>query len=204
MTIGILALQGDFAEHGAVLRKLGVNVCEVRTSEDLSDDLQGLILPGGESTVIGRFLAEEGISTAIRRRRMPLLGTCAGGILLAKEVTGKNAPPTLALLDVTIERNSYGNQCESFAAEIDVRGCGRKRVSFIRAPRIARVGRGVEVLALHEGTPVLVRSRDVIAATFHTEVWGDAWLHRLWIEHAVSHAAFDSLTMGTSLHESKT
>lgn len=204
MTIGILALQGDFAEHGAVLRKLGVHVREVRTSKDLSDDLQGLILPGGESTVIGRFLEEEGIGDVLRHKKLPILGTCAGAILLAREVTGKNPPQTLGLVDMTVDRNAYGTQRESFEAEIEVSGVGRKRVSFIRAPKITRVGRGVEVLAEYRGSPVLVRSHDIVTATFHSEVWGDAWLHRLWIETIVSHTVVGSLTMGTSRHESKT
>lgn len=184
MIVGVLALQGDFAEHMRVLHSLNLNAQEVRTLDDLAH-IDRLIIPGGESTVMSRFLVEEGLMEEIRTRsvngKLPILGTCAGAILLAKTVTGKNPPQALELMDISVERNAYGTQLDSFAEEIDVVGIGKKRVSFIRAPKIMNVESDVRVLASHQGAPILVQQGDLLAATFHTEVKGDTWLHELFL-----------------------
>lgn len=181
MVVGVLALQGDFAEHITMLKKLGVTTREVRSLNDLSG-IDRLIIPGGESTVISRFLQEENMMETLRSGSIPILGTCAGAIMLAKEVTGKNPPETLKLMDITIDRNAYGTQSDSFMTEISVEGIGKKQVSFIRAPRMgARVGAGARILVSHEGTPVLVQEGRYMAATFHTEIGVDPWLHELFL-----------------------
>lgn len=184
MNIGVLAVQGNFAEHRAILQKLGVSHTEVRTTGDLLE-ADHLIIPGGESTVISRFLQQSGLDQEIIQRyqagTLPLLATCAGAILLAKEVTGKNAPPSLGLLDITIDRNAYGSQVQSFEVELDVTGAGPVHASFIRAPRITRVGDQVEVLATHKDAPVLVRQDGIVAATFHPELHGEVAIHKLWL-----------------------
>lgn len=184
-TVGVLAFHGDFAEHIAVLRVIGVKSREVRTVEDLRECTHCLI-PGGESTVMARFLWESGLAKHIQKRvrkgSLAIYGTCAGAILLAKRVTGKNAPGTLALLDFTVARNAYGTQLQSFAALLTISGFPLKLpVSFIRAPIITRVGRGVEILALHGKYPVLVRKGRVLAGTFHPEVRGEAAIHKMFL-----------------------
>jgi len=183
-TVGVLALHGDFAEHGAVLRNLGCAVREVRTVEDLLG-LHRLVIPGGESTVIGMLMEQSGLLGAIRervlRRELPIFGTCAGAILLAREVRGQAVPPHLGVMDIAVERNAYGRQAQSFAADITVQGVGVVPVSFIRAPRIIRTGPGVHVLASHGGYPVLVRQDRLLAATFHPEVRGSAAVHSLFL-----------------------
>jgi 5'-phosphate synthase pdxT subunit len=187
MIVGVLAFQGDFAEHIEVLNSLHVPSVEVRTLSDLSK-ADALIIPGGESTVIARFLAETGIGKEVKRRagaaKHPLfvLGTCAGAIVLARKATGKNAPATLGLIDITVDRNAYGTQRESFETVLKVSGLKTSlSVAFIRAPKITRVGKGVEVLAMHEKSPVLVRQGNVMVATFHPEVRGENALHRLFL-----------------------
>lgn len=190
MTIGVLALQGDFAEHIEVLRKLSAHAVEVRTLGDLSR-CDALIIPGGESTVVSFLMEEFGLLRAIPSRNregtLPILGTCAGSILLAREVSGKNPPRTLELLDIGVERNAYGTQRESFQAKLSVKGReGFLYVSFIRAPKIVRVADAVEVLASHEGTPVLVRQGDILASTFHTEVSLGTWLHEQFLMRVFS------------------
>lgn len=185
MIVGVLALQGDFAEHIDVLGKLKVSAKEIRTVEDLTD-IDRLIIPGGESTVIGMHLKESGLLTAIKQRiqtGMPVFGTCAGIIVLAKKITSDNVPPTLGLLDVTVKRNAYGTQAQSFHVPVRITGFGRKPVvsSFIRAPKITRVGANVHILAEHDDSPVLVREGSILAATFHTELFSDTRLHRYFL-----------------------
>lgn len=183
--IGVLALQGDFAEHLAVLQTLGVDARAVRTPAEI-EPCRGLVLPGGESTTIGKLLTTSGLRPVIIERgqvgTLGLYGTCAGAILLASAVTGKNAPEPLGLLDITVDRNAYGTQLQSFEDDLEIAGTGRIRTSFIRAPRITRVGEGVEVLATHGGYPVLVRSGNVIAGTFHPETHGENRIHRMLVE----------------------
>lgn len=185
MSIGVLAFHGDFAEHIALLESLSVHAIEVRTHEDL-EPVQGLIIPGGESTVISKFLEESGLGSVIRRRvrkrTLAVYGTCAGSILLASNITGKNAPRPLKLMDITIERNAYGTQRESFEADVRVKGITEKvACAFIRAPVITHVSRKVEILASHGGHPILVRQGNVLAGTFHPEMRGSTSIHRLFL-----------------------
>lgn len=187
MTIGVLAFHGDFAEHLDVLNDLGVTAIEVRSLKDL-EQADKLIIPGGESTVMAKFLKTSGIDADIIRRvsdaKYPLsvYGTCAGAILLAKRVTGKLAPKTLGLIDIDVERNAYGSQVDSFEATLMIKGISEPvMTSFIRAPVITRVGKDVEILAEHDGKPVLVRQGNVLAGTFHPEVRGQTAIHEMFL-----------------------
>ncbi|MSR87078.1 pyridoxal 5'-phosphate synthase glutaminase subunit PdxT [Candidatus Peribacteria bacterium] len=185
MTIGVLAFHGDFAEHLDVLKSLSVQCREVRSLADL-DKVHRLIIPGGESTVMSRFLDESGLDKEIIKRvvqgSLPIYGTCAGAILLAKKVTGKNAPRSLKLIDMVIDRNAYGTQAQSFQTELKLKGMKKPLpVAFIRAPMITKVGEDVEVLASHNGFPVLVKQGSVLAGTFHPEVRGQDAIHRLFL-----------------------
>ena len=193
MRIGVLALQGDFALHAVALRRAGVEPVEVRKPGAL-DDVEGLILPGGESSTLLHLMDAWDFGPALRAFHAsgrPLFGTCAGLIVLAREVEGPHQP-SLGLIDVTVERNSYGRQRESFEAETAVVALGDDadplRMVFIRAPRILRVGPGVEVLARH-GSPVLVREGQVLAATFHPELTGELAVHRYFCRMAEAPAA---------------
>ena len=183
MKIGVLALQGDFAEHLAVLRQLGVEGTEVRMPRDL-DDLSGLILPGGESTTMRKLIARWGLREPIldlARSGAPMFGTCAGMILLAREISDGDEP-VLPLLDVTVKRNAFGRQLDSFESEVNVPVLGDTPIHgvFIRAPVIERVGPDVDVLArLDDGRVVAVREHNVIAASFHPELAGETRFHRL-------------------------
>lgn len=185
MVVGVLALQGDFAEHITVLRSLGVETKEVRTPEDLAL-CDRLIIPGGESTVMSKLLKSSGILVVLMDRArggtLPMFGTCAGAILLAKDIVGKNAPEGLKLIDMTVDRNAYGTQLQSFHADLVVDGIGTISVAFIRAPKITRVGKDVEILASYEGVPVLVRQGRFLAGTCHPEVRGEGRVHRLFLE----------------------
>ncbi|MBI5155793.1 pyridoxal 5'-phosphate synthase glutaminase subunit PdxT [Candidatus Peregrinibacteria bacterium] len=188
MLAGILAFQGDVAEHAAVLRTLHVPFQEVRTLADLAP-VTHLIIPGGESTVMGRFLILSGIGKEMTKRvkqgALSIFGTCAGAILLARKVKGKNAPASYALIDMTVERNSYGTQAQSFSANIAVKGIAKPiSMAFIRAPKILWTGRGVEVMASHKGNPVIVRQGNIWASTCHPEVNGNVELHALWLRQA--------------------
>lgn len=183
MKIGVLAVQGDFAAHARMLRRLGVEAIEVRRADEL-EELDGLIMPGGESTTMLKFLAEENLTPTIKKfaaSGRPVFGTCAGAILLAREAINP-AQPSLDLIDITVERNAFGRQVDSFIDQVEtaLEG-GSMEAVFIRAPRIRRVGRGVEVLAALDGEPVLVRERNVLAATFHPEMTGDDRAHRLFL-----------------------
>lgn len=172
--IGVLALQGDFHEHLESLRKYKVEGQEVRTKEDLTK-VDALILPGGESTTISKLLVSTGLDEAIIARvkaGMPVWGTCAGAILLAKKViTNVPLETNLSLIDLEIERNSYGSQLDSFVASFELEGehCS---AFFIRAPRITTVGKGVKVLLRSKKDPILVRSKSVLVSTFHPELSG--------------------------------
>jgi pyridoxal 5'-phosphate synthase pdxT subunit len=192
MRIGVLAVQGAFAEHVAALHAIGVEAPEVRLPKDL-DDLDGLILPGGESTTMRRLIDRWGLAGPIldlAQRGAPLFGTCAGLIVLAREIAG-GEEPILPLLDVTVERNAFGRQLDSFETELDVPLLGSHPVHavFIRAPVIERVGPGVDVIArLPDGRIVAVRERNVIATSFHPELAGETRFHRLVAMMAAEHA----------------
>jgi 5'-phosphate synthase pdxT subunit len=181
--VGILAIQGDVEAHARALARVGAEAVRVRREKEL-DGLDALILPGGESTTIAKGLARLGLAEPLRqfaRAGRPVLGTCAGAILLAREA--ENQPvPTLGLLDVIAVRNAYGTQVDSFAAEVDAGadlGLEGLRCVFIRAPQLRRPGGEVEVLARVDGRPVLVRQGNVFAATFHPELGEDPRVHRL-------------------------
>ncbi len=172
--IGVLALQGAFREHAAVLRGLGAEVVEVRRAEQL-DGLDGLVLPGGESTTMMMLAREAGLDDAIRAFGRPILGTCAGMILLDRDHLG--------LAAVEVDRNAYGRQVASFEADLEWPGGGAPlRGVFIRAPRLREVGDGVETLISHDGAPVFVRDGDVLLASFHPELTGDPRVHELFLQ----------------------
>jgi 5'-phosphate synthase pdxT subunit len=184
--VGIVAIQGDVEAHAAALRRCGADVVRVRREKDL-DGVAALILPGGESTTISKGLTRVGLYDpleAFARSGRPVLGTCAGAILLAREV--ENHPVrTLGLLDVVAVRNAYGTQVDSFAAEAEAAPALRGlRCVFIRAPRLRRPGPAVEVLARVDGWPVFVRQGPVLATTFHPELTDDLRVHRLLLEGA--------------------
>lgn len=190
--IGVLALQGAFREHLDTLAVIGVEGVAVRLPEDL-EDLDGLILPGGESTTMRRLIDRWGLREPIlrlARRGAPLFGTCAGMIVLAREIAG-GEEPVLPLLDVTVERNAFGRQLDSFEADLAVPILGGTPVHavFIRAPIIERAGPEVDVLArLEDGRIVAVRDGNVIATSFHPELAGETRFHRLVATMAAEHA----------------
>ncbi len=180
-TFGVLALQGAFAAHQSALAELGQPTRQVRTPDDLAA-VDALVMPGGESTTMSKLLDSSGLFAAIEARLhdgMPVLGTCAGMILLAAEVLdGRPDQRSFAALDVSVRRNGYGRQVDSFETDLDVAGLDERfHAVFIRAPKVERVGEGVEVLATHEGVPVLVREGRLLAAAFHPELTPDHRLH---------------------------
>jgi 5'-phosphate synthase pdxT subunit len=190
--IGVLALQGDFALHVQALKRCGVEVVEIRKPEQLTD-LDGLVIPGGESTTLLKLMDEWRFVPAFEKFHAagkPMFGTCAGLILLAREVENPRQF-SLGLIDVDVERNAYGRQRESFEARGTAVLDGTPtpiEMMFIRAPRIRRVGQGVEVLARHGGDPVMAQEGTVLVATFHPEVTGESGVHKYFCE-MVSRAA---------------
>ncbi len=195
MTTAVLALQGAFAEHEAMLDALGEPWFELRCGDDLMRPFDRLVLPGGESTTQGRLLRDEGMLEPLKARiedGMPVLATCAGLILLAKRIVESatsmpedtHAPrfaQHIATLDVAVERNAYGRQLASFHAHAEFAGLGEVPMSFIRAPRIAEVGDAVEPLARVDGAVVAVRAGAQVACAFHPELDGDTRIHELFL-----------------------
>lgn len=182
LRVGILASQGDFAAHAAMLRALGAEAVEVRTPEEIAS-LDALVLPGGESTTIAKAIARDGLEPALRAHHeagRPILGTCAGMIICARNHLG--------LIDATCRRNAFGRQLASFEADLEVDGIGpeRMRAVFIRAPWIEEHGADVEVLASFEGHPVVVREGSVLACSFHPELADDPRLHALLMAMATT------------------
>lgn len=179
--VAVLALQGDFAAHERRLAEMGIDSFEARKPEQIAG-ASGLVIPGGESTTFWKFFEATPWEAAIRdfaRTGRPILGTCAGAIVLAREVTNP-AQRALGLIDIGVERNAYGRQVDSFVGEVDAPELGGPLPAvFIRAPRIRRIGPDVEVLATREGEPVLVAQDNVIAATFHPELTSDTTVHEL-------------------------
>jgi 5'-phosphate synthase pdxT subunit len=174
VVIGVLGLQGDFEAHARMLEEVGATAKVVRTPKDLAG-LDGLVIPGGESTTMTLGIEREGLAEPLRdlvRSGAPVLGTCAGMIMLDRE--------HLDVLDVTARRNAFGRQVASFEADVDVTGAGAMRAVFIRAPWIDEVGEGVEVLAEVDGHPVAVRQGNVLAVAFHPEIIGETQLHE-WL-----------------------
>ena len=194
-TIGVLALQGDFAEHLAALRELGVDGREVRLPEEL-DDLDGLILPGGESTTFAHLMESYGFVEPLRAFALgprPIWGACAGLIALARKVGGLDAP-IIGLLDIAARRNAYGRQVESFETDLEVPALGEPPVQaiFIRAPVIESTGPGVEVLAsLPDGTPVAVRQGTLLATAFHPELTTDRRFHDYFLDMVLASRSSD-------------
>ena len=174
MKIGVLALQGNFREHAAMLRRLGADVVEVRKPEQL-DGLDGLVVPGGESTTFMRLMRLYGLDDAVRSFGAPVFGTCAGMIVLDRRHLG--------LMDLEVDRNAYGRQVASFEADLRLAGADEPlRGVFIRAPRVREAGEGVEVLAELDGKPVLLREGRFLVAAFHPELTEDTRVHQLFLD----------------------
>ncbi len=183
MKIGVFALQGAFIEHEHALTSLGAEVVEIRRLEHFTNDFDGVVLPGGESTVQGKLLREEGLMEPLRKAiegGMPVLATCAGLILLAKEIEG-GEEPHLKVMNIAVRRNAYGRQLGSFNADVDLKGVGKFPAVFIRAPYVSRVGEGVDVLAEEAGKIVAVRQDKMLALAFHPELTGDTRVHEYFL-----------------------
>lgn len=183
MRIGVLALQGAFIEHERMLRELGADCFEIRQLRDISGQIDGIVIPGGESTVQGKLLRELGIMEPLRkmiRNGLPVFGTCAGLILLAKSIDG-GEPPHLAVMDITAKRNAYGRQLGSFSTEGEFQGIGRIPMTFIRAPYISSAD-GAEFLAAVDGKAVAARQGNMIVTAFHPELTSDARVHGYFLD----------------------
>lgn len=188
MVIGVLALQGDFREHASMVRFLGVEVRLVRLPEEVGL-VDGLIIPGGESTTMGKLMVKYGVDRAIVDRfnagRLAIYGTCAGMIVLARDIEGSQAQPHLELLDVTVQRNAFGRQKESSEEDLEVQGLDTPlHVLFIRAPVIVRTGSSVEVLARVTQGPVYVQQGRLLASSFHPELGSDTRVHEHFLRLA--------------------
>ncbi|MEM0061277.1 MAG: pyridoxal 5'-phosphate synthase glutaminase subunit PdxT [Fervidicoccaceae archaeon] len=189
MKIGIIAVQGDFLEHAEIVREIGGEPVYVKKPMDL-EGIDALIIPGGESTSIGKLLSRAGLEERVRElalEGMPVLGTCAGAILLAKRVTdrrvGEVKQPLLGVMDISVVRNFYGRQRESFETSVEVEGVGKVRAAFIRAPAIDQAWGSARIISYldfppHGRTGVAAIQKNVIAVTFHPEITGDYSLHR--------------------------
>ena len=186
--VGVLSLQGDFAAHGEALERAGAEPVFVREREQLNE-IDGLIIPGGESTTMLKLLRYENLFDDLGQfgRRKPVFGTCAGAILMARDVTNP-AQESLGLVDIAIERNAYGRQIDSRVVDLDPASDFQKRTSpgkleavFIRAPIIRRIDEGVRVLAEYDGDPVLIEQGQYLVATFHPELTRDARVHSLFL-----------------------
>ena len=186
MKIGILALQGAFAEHERVLERLGVKNVELRNLEDFQKyqkELSGLILPGGESTTMGKLLRDQDMLLPIREAilsGLPVFGTCAGLILLAKEITSQDESH-LGTMDMVVERNAYGRQLGSFYTEAECKGVGKIPMTFIRGPIISSVGEDVEILAIVDNQIVAAQEKNMLVTSFHPELTDDVRLHQYFI-----------------------
>lgn len=186
MKIGVLALQGAFIEHEKTLRSLGVDTVQVRLPLQL-EGLDGLVIPGGESTTMGKLMHDFGLFEPIKNKAsngMPVFGTCAGLIMLAGEISG-SSQPRLGLMDMKVERNAFGRQVESFEADLKVEVLGTEpyRAVFIRAPYILEVGENVQVLAEYNGKIVAARQGRYLAAAFHPELTNDPRMHKYFLEN---------------------
>ena len=181
----MLGLQGDVREHLRALGDAGAAPVVVKHPEQL-DEIDALVIPGGESTTIGKLLERFELLGPLEERAragMPLYGTCAGMILMARSVSGDPAPHRLGVLDVTVRRNAYGRQVDSFEADLDIEGMNEPfRAVFIRAPAVEAAAASVDVLAVLDGVPVLVRQGRLLASSFHPEMTGDARVHELFVD----------------------
>ncbi|MEW5953420.1 MAG: pyridoxal 5'-phosphate synthase glutaminase subunit PdxT [Bacillota bacterium] len=188
MDIGVLALQGAFREHQASLAACGVKARQIRKPEHL-EGLDGLIIPGGESTTMGKLLMEFKLFDPLLKltsQGLPVFGTCAGLILLAREIVGSEQP-RLGLMDMTVERNAFGRQVDSFEAQVDIDVLGKPPVPavFIRAPYIVKAGPGLEILARYEGKIVCAQQGCFLTAAFHPELTPDIRLHKYFLENII-------------------
>lgn len=197
MRVGVLALQGDAREHLAALERCGAEASPVKYAEELRA-CEALIIPGGESTTIGKLISRCGLAEPLREfaaAGKPLFGTCAGMILLAREIEG-NDQFRLGLMDIVVERNAYGRQVESFEADLESPAFGNEPLHgvFIRAPQIRSIGKEVEALACWEGKVVLCRQGNLLASTFHPELTSDLRVHRYFLQLRPACPAADSST----------
>jgi len=185
MRVGVLALQGDFREHLQALERLGAEGLEVREPRDL-EGVERLIIPGGESTAIALLMEQSGLDRKIiqlGREGLPLFGTCAGLIVLARELLEEqDLVKPLGLIEIAVRRNAYGRQVDSFEEELEIEHIGVFHGVFIRAPLIERAGPQVEVLAYQDGAPVMAREGKVLVSSFHPELTGDERIHRYFLE----------------------
>ena len=189
MKIGVLALQGAFAEHIKMLEKLGIESFEIRKKSDLSNavnnnDVDGLIIPGGESTVIGKLLYDLDLFDDIKKlilKGLPVFGTCAGLILLAKEIENDNRT-YLGAMDIKVRRNAYGRQLGSFFTECEFKGLGVIPMTFIRAPYISSVGKKVEILSEVDGNIVAAKENNILVTSYHPDLNDDLKVHEFFIE----------------------
>lgn len=183
MRIGVLALQGAFIEHEGMLRQLGADCFEIRQLRDISGQIDGIVIPGGESTVQGKLLRELGLMEPLRdmiRNGLPVFGTCAGLILLARSIDG-GEPAHLAAMDITAKRNAYGRQLGSFSTEAEFKGIGRIPMTFIRAPYISSSD-GAEILASVDGKAVAARQGNMLVTAFHPELTSDTRVHSYFLD----------------------
>jgi 5'-phosphate synthase pdxT subunit len=188
MKIGILALQGDVREHARILVKLGAEPIEVKLPQDL-EDLDALIIPGGESTTIGMLMRKYKLDSKIKEKHkqgMPIYGTCAGAILLAKDIIG-DKQPKLGLADISIKRNEYGRQIESFETELSIKDIGSFNGVFIRAPTIKSFYNGVQTLSEYKNSPVMIRQDNILITTFHPELTKDTRIHEYFLNMALEY-----------------
>jgi len=185
--IGVLALQGAFREHVNIVRGLGYDCAEIRKVEEL-DSIDGLILPGGESTAMGKLLVDFGIKETLVQKikdGLPVWGTCAGMILLAKEIVGEDTSH-LSLMDIKVKRNAYGRQLGSFSCEAPVSGIASDvKMPFIRAPYIERAGEGVDILSVVDGNIVAARENNLLVTSFHPELTDDTRVHEYFVKKIV-------------------
>ncbi len=185
MKVGILALQGDVREHSNILKKLGAEPVKVKSSEDLTD-IDALIIPGGESTTIGMMIMKYKLDKAIKEKYnqgMAIYGSCAGAIVLAKSIIGEKQPK-LGLADISIKRNDYGRQIDSFEAMLSIKNIGDFNGVFIRAPIIKNFYNGVEILSEHKNSPVMIRQHNLLITTFHPELTNDTRVHEYFLNMA--------------------
>ena len=193
MAVGILALQGAFAEHAAVLDKLGVPHFEIRQKRDLDQPMNGLIIPGGESTVMNKLLRELDLYDTLRehiQNGLPVFGTCAGLILLAKQIDG--GIPCFSVMDIRVKRNAYGRQLGSFHTIREMKGIGQVPMTFIRAPYIEKCGEGAEVLAEVDGNIVAVKYKEQYGLAFHPELDEDDRIHEAFLNSVKKYAKKNS------------
>ena len=184
MKIGILALQGAFIEHKAMLDKLGIDSFEIRQLKDIEQDFDGLILPGGESSVMGKLLRDLGLFDPLREKiknGLPVFGTCAGMILLAKEIDNDERRH-FSCMDITVKRNAYGRQLGRFSTREKFKGIGEVEMVFIRAPFVSEVKEGVEILSIVNDNIVAVRQKNMLATSYHPELTNDLSVHKYFIK----------------------